>query len=742
MMEFKLDDRVVDAAAKAPEVFIAASLGEGEEYNREPGIQLTKEQIISLRKYEVLGLSLPYRYNDVVAYLNYGAGDEGGLGLTARDFLRTFTMTYDHAKRWSPLRQEIMLTGTHLKLFAGKIIENGEGIVEVYEDREVAKYLDEHDINTVEQYLQLKLKHPRLPDITLPSGDIPEIKYYLNAMLTDVKDCQTKAERVRLELDRFGIDLREKVLPEVKLRLKAVSENTYKQDIQVLQDEIDLRAAEIDELNKQYDQMVKDAIMAAATLNIGGLVLGIYQGVKAEQVRSKRKQLKEMQDIAIQKMASKSQTLSSLNRVRGDLQNLSAITIEAEVATQNLMLVWEALGLYISSSAAEVDKINDAVRLKTFIRNVRKVFNPWVEIRTSSDALLAVFAEAQREYEMGNLISRRMARMISAFKVSDYPAFDVAALRTYNSDVQNSSIRTQMLFQRHDYLPGVVERMTGLALVIDRATYALRSRAQTTIYVLSRARDNLEEIQEDFESTHDENEKHEISKEMEEELKGAFAKIIEETKDLKKIQIDLKTRYDKDASQQWMATLEQDRTFAETQKNNAEAKRVELDSQMKSISDAIALIERSGVEKIGKEAQLTVDNLTAMGMAPPQVQVTLLAMDMLKKMLSGMAETISYINMLAGYNRLQERARKLRSEAEAYAKEIALIQGKVELVQSLDALDSGRWDYVKEFVNIVSAFEQFSRSFEQEKSQPVEERARAARSLIPGIISYLLPIRG
>lgn len=742
MMEFKLDDRVVDAAAKAPEVFIAASLGEGEEYNREPGIQLTKEQIISLRKYEVLGLSLPYRYNDVVAYLNYGAGDEGGLGLTARDFLRTFTMTYDHAKRWSPLRQEIMLTGTHLKLFAGKIIENGEGIVEVYEDREVAKYLDEHDINTVEQYLQLKLKHPRLPDITLPSGDIPEIKYYLNAMLTDVKDCQTRAERVRLELDRFGIDLREKVLPEVKLRLKAVSENTYKQDIQVLQDEIDLRAAEIDELNKQYDQMVKEAIMAAATLNIGGLVLGIYQGVKAEQVRSKRKQLKEMQDIAIQKMASKSQTLSSLNRVRGDLQNLSAITIEAEVATQNLMLVWEALGLYISSSAAEVDKINDAVRLKTFIRNVRKVFNPWVEIRTSSDALLAVFAEAQREYEMGNLISRRMARMISAFKVSDYPAFDVAALRTYNSDVQNSSIRTQMLFQRHDYLPGVVERMTGLALVIDRATYALRSRAQTTIYVLSRARDNLEEIQEDFESAHDENEKHDISKEMEEELKGAFAKIIEETKDLKKIQIDLKTRYDKDASQQWMATLEQDRTFAETQKNNAEAKRVELDSQMKSISDAIALIERSGVEKIGKEAQLTVDNLTAMGMAPPQVQVTLLAMDMLKKMLSGMAETISYINMLAGYNRLQERARKLRSEAEAYAKEIALIQGKVELVQSLDALDSGRWDYVKEFVNIVSAFEQFSRSFEQEKSQPVEERTRAARSLIPGIISYLLPIRG
>ncbi|XVN13415.1 hypothetical protein QZH46_18475 [Pseudomonas corrugata] len=69
-------------------------------------------------------------------------------------------------------------------------------------------------------------------------------------MLSDVKDCQAKAESVRSELDRFGTDLREKVLPEVKLRLKAVSENSYRQDIQVLQDDIDQRAAELDELNK------------------------------------------------------------------------------------------------------------------------------------------------------------------------------------------------------------------------------------------------------------------------------------------------------------------------------------------------------------------------------------------------------------------------------------------------------------------------------------------------------------
>lgn len=739
-MEFNVDDRIVDAAAQAPEVFVAASLGEGAEYNRDPGIQLTKEQIISLRKYEVLGLSLPYRYNDVVAYLNYGAGDEGGLGLTARDFLRTFSMTYDHAKRWAPLRQEIMLTGTHLKLFAGKIIENGEGIVDVYRDSEISKYLDEHEINTVEGYLQLKLKHPRLPDITLPSGDIPEIRYYLDSMLADVRDCRTKAEKVRLELDRFGIDLREKVLPEVKLRLKAVSENTYKQDIQALQEDIDLRAAEIDELNRQYDQMVKEAIMSAATMNVGGLIMGIYQGGKAEQVRTKRKQLKETQDIAIQKMASKNQTLSSLNRVRGDLQNLSAVTIEAEVATQNLMLVWEALGLYISSSLQEVDKINNAVSLRAFIRNVRKVFSPWFAIRTSSDALLAVFAEAQKEYEMGNLISRRMGRMM--LKVSDYPTFDMAVLRGHNAVIQNASIRAQMLFQQHEYLPGVVGRMTGLALVIDRTTFGLRSRAQTTIYELRRALGNLEEIQEDFESSQDIHEKYEMSKEMEDELRGVFLKLTGQTNELKKIRIDLSTRYDQNASAQWIVTLEQDRAFADGQKNKAEAKRVELNEQMKSVADAIRLLERSGVEKIGQQAQLTVDSLMAMGMAPPQVQIALLAMETLKKTLSGIAESISYLGMVAGLNRLQEQVRQLQLEAEAYARDITLIERKVELVQSLDLLDGGRWDYVKTFVNVVEAFERFTQAFEHDKSQPVEDRVRAACGLIPGIVNYLLPIRG
>ena len=48
--------------------------------------------------------------------------------LTAQDFQGTFQLVYEHAKRWSPLRNLIKLTGTDLKIFAGDILRIGKAI--------------------------------------------------------------------------------------------------------------------------------------------------------------------------------------------------------------------------------------------------------------------------------------------------------------------------------------------------------------------------------------------------------------------------------------------------------------------------------------------------------------------------------------------------------------------------------------------------------------------------------------
>jgi hypothetical protein len=738
LMEFKMDDKVIDAAVKAPRLFVDASLGDGDEYNREPGIQLTKEQIISLRKYETLGLSLPVRLQDVVAYLNYGAGDKGGVGLAARDFLRTFTMTYDHARRWSPLREKIMLTGTDLKIFGGSIIRIGNGIVEVYEDLKASKYLEEHDITTPQEYLELKRKVPNLPDLGLPAGDVPEIKLYLNEMLTKVRLCHDKAERVRVDLDSFGTDMREKVLPEIKLRLEFVSKNTYQADIQVLQKDIDQRAADIDELNKQYDQLVQEAIKAAATLNIGGLVLGIYQGVKAEKIRKERNRLKDAQQVANQQMASKSQTLSSLNKVRDDLQNLSYVAIEAEVATQNLMLVWNALALYVASSMKEVDSMDNAVSLRRFKNQILSIIEPWEYIKTSSDQLLAVFAAADKEYESQRSLSGVKKFMSLVTANSSSPKFNVVALRRHHGVVQQSHTSVQMLFQQFDYASGAVGTMSQLAGVINTLTFDVRNVAQTNIINLERTAKKLKGYQAELGDPNDDDE---IRQDMEDELKAAFRKFSAHTEDLKSIHKSIGAPFDRTASKAWLETLQKDRVYDEQLKTAVEEKLAALKVEMKAVSEAIDLLGKAGIEKIGEEAQLSLDSLKTLGLAPPQVQIALLAIDTLKKMISGIGEAISYLNMLAGYNRLKDKANELRAQADKYTKAIALIDGRIKLVTTLDTLDDQRWEYVNEFSNLVTDFEKIAGDFKQDTSLPVEERAQATIARIADVIKYLSTVQ-
>lgn len=737
-MGITVANKIVEAAVKAPQIFIGASLGEGEEYNRDTGIQLTKEQIISLRKYEVLGLSLPIRLQDVIAYLNYGAGDSGGVGLKPADFLRTFTTTYDHAKRWSPLREKIMLTGTDLKIFAGSIIRTGMGIVEIYEDLRVSGYLEKYDIKTPEEYLKLKQQFPNLPSLDLPDGDVPEIKDYLNDLLGKVRLCHLKAEHVREELDKFGTDMREKVLPEIRLRLEFVSKNTYQADILVLQGVIDQRSKEIDELNKQYDQLVQEAIKSAATLNIAGLILGIYQGVKAEKIRKERNKLKEEQHADNQIMASKNQTLSSLNKVRDDLQNLSYVAIEAEVATQNLMLVWNALSTYISASVSEVDRLDEATSLRRFKNQLLGVIDPWERIKTSADQLLSVFAAADKEYGSSLQTFRSRTVMLSQKSHSAYPAVNMAALRNHAGMIQAENATAQMLFGQFNYLPGTVNSVNELSVAVQRATFDIRNQAQANIIYLQRAQSRLKGYQEELGDPDDEEEIHE---DMEFELKGIFNKLSERFEDLKVTRIGMSTAYDRDTSQQWVATLQQDRDASQALKTNAEEKLTNLEAEMKVVSDGIDLIAKAGVEKIGEEAQLTLDRLKALGLAPPQVQVALLAIDTLKKIISGIGEAISYLNMLAFYNRLKDRAADLRTQVRKYHNDIVRIDGKIQLVTMLDQLDDGRWNYVTEYSNLVAGFESFCRDFVQNKAHHVEERAATAVARINGVVKYLKQIQ-
>ncbi|WP_438300676.1 alpha-xenorhabdolysin family binary toxin subunit A [Pseudomonas sp. NMS19W] len=498
-MELKTTGELSGVAEVAPQLFMDASLGrgeyEGEAFNREPGIQLTKEQIISLRKYEELGLSLPVEIGSIRDYLRYGEGDSGGVGLKVEDFQKTFKMTFDHAARWRPLREKIMQTGTDLDIFSTRILSTGGDIVKTYEKLEISGFLKEHGIDTIEEYLKLKDQLPNIPSIEVPEGVVDDIGYYLGVILDDIKKCHATAEVVRGSLDSFGADMRTQVLPEIKLRMRFVSDNTYAQEIKVLQARIDEYADQIDELNKKYDELVKQAIASAIVSPIG-LIVGIFLGVKAEQIRRDRNELRQKQSVDNKLMASKNQTLSSLNRVRDDLQNLNYVAIEAEVATQNLMLVWNSLSLFIKGSFEDLQLVEEATKLSRLISAIKRVINPWEDVKNNTDPLLEVFRAADREYEEGN--ARFQARSAFMLTISD---FSMDQLVDHNGVVQDADVNAQMLSQKYSYLPGPVGTMHTLAGSIREKTYGVKVQCQEIDIKLKRCTDNLEWLLEDLVDT-------------------------------------------------------------------------------------------------------------------------------------------------------------------------------------------------------------------------------------------------
>jgi hypothetical protein len=368
---------------------------------REPGLILTKEQIVSLRRYELAGLKLPTRLQDVENYLGYKSG--AGKGLEPPDFLKTFTTIYNHARRWDPLRAKIKLVGSQLKLFAGDMQIYGDAMEEVYADIKQLKVLSEYNINTLEDVSKLKLElGGKFPGIELDANDkdtLTDLNYFLKKIFGAVQQRLKEADDIKKELDSFGRQLENTVIPSIQTKVKLIDTSSLGPDIKALDAKIQQRSEAIAELDKAYSAAVKQSV--TALFGGGGLAMAIYNGVEAEKIRKNRNALKKEQVKDIELLDTKQRILASLHRIKLDMQDLEIVAVDASAATQNLRTVWNSLHLYIQESFEATKEINDALRLRAFVTEFRRVVRPWVTIEQDAGMLLDVFVAADNEIRKG-----------------------------------------------------------------------------------------------------------------------------------------------------------------------------------------------------------------------------------------------------------------------------------------------------------------------------------------------------
>lgn len=704
-------EQLAEFAAEVPRLLLVSSVAGSDSVVRSTGLVLTKNEIISIKKYVSIAFSFPTTLPTVTDYLRYGVGEDGGTGLRPNDFLSTFQMIRDHAETWSDLREKIMMTSTDLEMFGAVMRIWGRQMERFYDSDEATDLIKKYKIKTYEDLKQVEYEWEGVfPGIKLDPDTVLNLQSVLHTITDDIGQYLERTSEIKTKLDTFGNTLENKVIPAIGRRLEFINNNKYPGEIDALNKRITDRAADIERMNLEYKALVEKSLGSAAAMNIFGLGMAIYLGVEAENIRAERNRLNKLQEQDIQTLNSKNVTLGSLKRVEHDLQNCKVAALDAEVATNNLRYNWNVIADYVKKSATNVGAITDALKLYEFMVKFQLVVASWVKIEERAGELARVFSEADREYQ-GEVVSSRMATRSMVFSI--YPSLDLGAMSSARKLMRAGSALAVTLSEQFDYLPDLVDQF---ARRVDDVFNASRELQGSSDSALRRLNDTFDEM-----VLLDKMLARETARGNEDAIESINAnrmKLLTDTADqVKSAQYDIQRSlnninvfFDKTQTTGFGIKLEADIEYAKARESDFMLQMSELQEIQNGVDKAVKLIESKGIELIGNDVNLTIDKLKSINMTMPEIELVMMAIDQLKKTIEGIVKDVSFLFLLAQSKLLREKIDVLRASIAEQVKLVTQCEGKIKLIGAIHNIDGHCVVYRTHYEPAVDAFALFGSS--------------------------------
>ena len=747
MLEGADYEKVSDLAVDVPKVLADVSTGQGEGVIREPGLLLTKKEIVSLKRYVSIGFSFPTSLQDVKDFLRYGAEDDGGTGLTPNDFLSAFKLIRNHASTWTPLRERIMLTGTDLQYFGASMRIWGREMARFYDSDEAIQLIKKHSIKTYGDLEKLEREWKGVfPGIALEQETVVGLADYLKDIRDEINAYQLRTNKIKLDLDEFGNALEKTIIPEIKKRLEFISTNKYPHEIALLDKKISERAEVIEKLNNEYKALVEKSLASAATLNIIGFGMAIYLGVEAENVRAERNRQNKAQEADINSLYSKNITLGSLKRVEQDLQNCKVASLNAEVATNNLRHVWNVIDYYVSQSVEEMAKINDGLKLYKFMTTFARVVESWVKVEADAGELVRIFAEADKEYQsqgVGGVAKILAFRSGESEEVQGYATLDILLLSNAKKQMRIDFSRATVLSELYQYLPEVNAQFERLIDNVFDSSRVLQESAVGSKRRLESIRTQLAQVKKELarevNGAGDEETIEEIVADGTQLLRDVHESVAQELSSLSRSYGRIDYIFDRRVTTDIHTKLAVDIKSAQAVKSTLDGQLEKTLKDQTLIQEAIQIIEKAGIEEIGKEVSLTIDKVNEMRLAPVEAQLVLLAIEQLKKAVEGVIKNISFLFMLDRSRELRETVAALRSKIVEQEEIVRVAGKKQEFIDVVHGLDEQHLLIKPVYKKVIEAFSLFMSKVASVGSYS-EAEADKILIEIEAFIAYLLPI--
>ncbi len=370
------------------------TLAEDEKNNgRATALILTKEDILSIKRYERHSLNLPNTLERVEQQL--GFTHSGISGLEPQDLLLTYSAINQHAQSWSAIEVDIKAKGFDLDLFAGEFSNQGKQILDYVDKMELARQLQltvaDLTIETVKSLTPAPLtKTDKTVCLSLAET--------LKKMAVQMEAHRKASKKLAEDIKQFAHTLTVDLVPGINDKVRLASRADLDEDLIALEKEIDRLTVDIDQKHQEYKTTKTHITLGLLGGIVGLIVTDSIFGAQAEAIRKEKNRLVTEKKTRLETFGQKRPLAAAIRSLEVLFEDMKIRMLDAHQSAVNLQDLWTMLAKYVYNAATRLADISDDQTLLDFVLEFKSVVTPWEEIKGITTHLLLTFEQALDEF--------------------------------------------------------------------------------------------------------------------------------------------------------------------------------------------------------------------------------------------------------------------------------------------------------------------------------------------------------
>lgn len=264
----------------------------------------------------------------------------------------------------------------------------------------------------------------------------------------------------------------------------------------------------------------------------------------------------------------------------------------------------------------------------------------------------------------------------------------------------------EAMFTKLNYLPSLHNQFQYLVIDVVKSCQTLRDTALTAKMTLEKNLKALASLEDEL--TNAQRAEKDIFAERTALPANVKRNMREWTDQLSNQLSSIKSPLKPGLTQRYLEESAKDQVDAETALTLLNEKKVELQKQRQTLTDAIDTFSRGSTADNNKGTPLTQQSLTQLGMASPEIAVIMLAVEQMKETIGKIGEGIRFTDMVKQRDTLVNEIKDQSTSIALKEKHIVALKGQIEFINILQTLDNQLKIYTNDYQHVIDNFRVFT----------------------------------